>query len=490
MTYRVNVPKVDSDDNASLDDLVVDVNAALAVAVDVTVLGDPSAATTDLTGRVVADTDGERIRFVGVDDSEFSIAAISDAAVTGLGLATQVSSSGGFVKRNDVTQFAFDLSNDPLAQSSSYTDLTIDNPQDVDWYRFNLADIAADGSRVVLESDSQLDGLDLALFAEDGITGIGEAAVLELSPDLPDSDSSNNTLETATDLDAIQAIENLGRIRGLSLHEATDEDFYRFSLPNTFSGYELAFFVGEIGNELLDLTDQVIDEANPEVLPDIQTLGRVVGMQLGNLDDVDVFHFTLSDAALETDRIDLVKGSQFDRLRIELLDASDQVLATAEAVGTDTLSVRLVGDDGLGLAAGDYKIRVLRDRDNNAINLLKTSADDPLAMALLVANDTPDGPPAGTVLRSSVDVNGQVIRVNLDGLAGGEYILKVSTTEVPARYELAPRVGPEGQAVIDLAGRQRTTLDLSGLAADTSYLLRVSFSQSGPDDLRPNGGSG
>ena len=66
-------------------------------------------------------------------------------------------------------------------------------------YRFSLANPPGPAARVVLESASDLDGLELARVNADG-TATDPSAVLELSRDRTDEGASHNTLATAFQL--------------------------------------------------------------------------------------------------------------------------------------------------------------------------------------------------------------------------------------------------------------------------------------------------
>ena len=56
----------------------------------------------------------------------------------------------------------------PLTESTSFTGLTIDNPDDVDWYRFSRGRSPGGNARLTLSTASDLDGLVLALFEVTG----------------------------------------------------------------------------------------------------------------------------------------------------------------------------------------------------------------------------------------------------------------------------------------------------------------------------------
>jgi hypothetical protein len=145
--------------------------------------------------------------------------------------------------RNDAPESAFYLSQDPFAApypanevalpgSTTFSGLNIDNPDDVDWYKFSIADDNGDGkvgagALLTLGSVSDNDGLEIALFATDG-TAVLESGVLQLSRDFTDvGGSPANTTASAFGLPAVQS---LGRASGLTIHDAQDVDVFRFEL--------------------------------------------------------------------------------------------------------------------------------------------------------------------------------------------------------------------------------------------------------------------
>ena len=140
-------------------------------------------------------------------------------------------------RRNDIPDRAFDLvavaQNDgslSLTQSTTFVGLTIDNPNDVDWYQFALS--ATDDAQLSLSSASSIDGLSLQVFGPSD-QGLPLADGTIVAPvvttlDLGDADSASN--DTISNAFVIEAIEDVARVTGATLHDANDVDFYRFEL--------------------------------------------------------------------------------------------------------------------------------------------------------------------------------------------------------------------------------------------------------------------
>ena len=263
-------------------------------------------------------------------------------------------------KRNDLPEFATLVADDKNATTPVLTanrtldGLTIDNPNDADWFRFHLASAAATGASIVLSSASDLDGLTLQLVKvnADGTTSTAGEFSVAFSQDATEAGAGHDTLATALDLKDENAIQNLFRLRGLSIHDTADVDFFSFTLN-----------------------------------------------EIGGADD----------------SIGLLKADEDDLLQLTLLDANG-IAVTGEPITT------------------------------------------PLS-----------------------------IKRSLQGLTAGKYYLRVSTLGDPARYELVAHVGigdnPAtdtvderrylGNVVLDLSGRNSSTLDLTGVTAG-DYLLKVS----------------
>ena len=111
----------------------------------------------------------------------------------------------------------------PISNSVRFSGFTVDNPDDQDWYEFVLANVPPDSARLILNSISSSDGLELALFEDDG-TPINMESVLQLGRDRTDlSDVPANSIDTAFPLPSIQG---LGRVAGLTIHNAGDIDVF------------------------------------------------------------------------------------------------------------------------------------------------------------------------------------------------------------------------------------------------------------------------
>ncbi|HEY4634386.1 MAG TPA: calcium-binding protein, partial [Candidatus Limnocylindrales bacterium] len=183
--------------------------------------------------------------------------------------------------RNDVAETAFALSAAPLAASSRFTGLTIDSPEDVDWYRFTLANAPAEGSRVTLNSRSDLDGLDIALFNVGG-TDPETSGLLQIGRDRTDlAAAPANGVETAFQLPAVQ---NIGRVTGLTVHSPGDVDVFRFTLDRAgIPGDRVNLVLESVDDqtliELLDSTGNLIEAgvASAPLVRSVSLAGRAAG---------------------------------------------------------------------------------------------------------------------------------------------------------------------------------------------------------------------
>ena len=140
-------------------------------------------------------------------------------------------------RRNDVVDRAFDLvasvqddGTEALTSSTSFLGLTIDSPNDIDWFRFALA-VTKDAS-LSLESLSDTDGLSFVIYeaSSQGFElpdGTFMAPVLT-QPDRIDQNEVGN--DTLSDAFLLEDIKELQQITGLSLSDSSDVDFFRFEL--------------------------------------------------------------------------------------------------------------------------------------------------------------------------------------------------------------------------------------------------------------------
>ena len=136
-----------------------------------------------------------------------------------------------FDQRNDTQASAYVLGNPTLDQTATYAGLTIDNPDDVDWFKFVLAHTPGANAKLTLDSQSSQDGLVLSLFDTNtaAATAVGAGAV-QLGRDRTDQDTTHDTIETAW---ALPAVQSIGRVTGLTIDTAADVDMFKIELTPT-----------------------------------------------------------------------------------------------------------------------------------------------------------------------------------------------------------------------------------------------------------------
>ena len=247
--------------------------------------------------------------------------------------------------RNDDPNAAFDLTSavgslpvaGQLNQGVQFTGLTIDNPNDEDWYRFALADPT--GAQLTLDSISVLDRLSMEVYgpALDGFeladgTKIAPVATLRDKGDL--SPASNDTLPGALYIDDIRS---LARIDGATLHSAADVDYYQFTLG---------------------AGDAV---GSPKVRLVTQSLGGDLTLELLNTSGAAVGSVTEVDGVWIADLTGLAPDDYV--LRVTGQTASRyELVPLIGPTGTNTLELDVVGAPVLdlsGLVAGtNYWLRV------------------------------------------------------------------------------------------------------------------------------------
>src|SRR5438094_895578 len=423
-------------------------------------------------------------------------------------------------RRNDTPPTAYVLSNPgapapapdqipALTGSVSFTGLTIDNPEDADWYRIRPG-VNAPAATLNLSSDSARDGLEVALFEAGvdgavadlnittmvihGATALGFSAdqvasdtlVLEatnpgpvngqLGADLsvtldvtrPDGTLTTLTLALAAAATADNdALDDLAADLDARLRQALAANgFGSGAVVVTAQGSHLRFSAPltptlQLSRDRTDLGGTHDTIATAYTIDAVETLARVTGLTIhqgpsgADPGDVDVFKFSLFRAGIAGDRINLVKTATGDQLRLELLDGAGIVIRS------DTASAPLV----------------VEVKDAGAVtNVL--------------------GPITTT---GSLETN-----ISLDPLAAGTYFVKLSGTTSPTAYELKPgtratdrtitetvtttglvrqeirTIRTFGQTELDLSAQQRTALDLSrlftvtgGSASSKEYLIRV-----------------
>ncbi|MBI4579875.1 MAG: hypothetical protein HY718_09245, partial [Planctomycetes bacterium] len=211
--------------------------------------------------------------------------------------------------RNDDPQDAFDLG--AVSSTATFTGLTIDNPEDADWYLFTLgfapqagdtlrlAGLTAQDSLMVQVRDTAdnlygqgtvdpatgLVAIDLAaLRLQAGVpyrlhvTTDREPTVYDVSfviVTTPDLAEANDTQGAAFELEEFQFVS---RLTGLNLHTAGDVDWFQFTLPQGGGVMdEITLVPGGAGAFQMDLVDQggaTIKSAVGNKLADLSALAE------------------------------------------------------------------------------------------------------------------------------------------------------------------------------------------------------------------------
>ncbi len=139
-------------------------------------------------------------------------------------------------RRNDQAIRSFELvratgsTGTALNTSVIFSGLTIDNPNDVDWYRASFSVTA--GATLSLGSLALTDGLSLQIYGvySNGLP-VGNnnliAPILTVRDQADAGTASNNTQATAF---VLSALPSLQQVTGLTLHTSADVDYYQFSL--------------------------------------------------------------------------------------------------------------------------------------------------------------------------------------------------------------------------------------------------------------------
>ncbi|MEQ1831288.1 MAG: hypothetical protein ABL921_35405, partial [Pirellula sp.] len=194
--------------NASFNDLVADVNAALAE--------------NGLSNLVVASNVNGKLAISTRDIADVSLAidAVNSVALNQLGL-----SSGQATTRANVKSLAI-------------TNLTLDNPSDVDWYKLQFPGTTA---TISSNSASALDALSLKLYTGTTInsTLVSAQYAYDLAERTVDANgyvSNNNDVPNRAyplRADPLDDLSTVNSIEGLTFHQASDVDWFDFALPNS-----------------------------------------------------------------------------------------------------------------------------------------------------------------------------------------------------------------------------------------------------------------
>ena len=396
----------------------------------------------------------------------------------------------GLPPRNDTRQTAYSLVTDALAESARFTGFTIDSPEDVDWYTFRLAAAPNADSRLTLTSKSDLDGLSLQLFGSDG-TAL-DAGLLQVGRDRIDLQAV--AADTPASAFLLPAVQNLGRVTGLSIHSQLDADVFRFTLDREgVAGDRVNLLRESIDDqtiiELLDLAGNVIQAgiATAPLVRSVELAGRAAGdylVRVRTLGALSRYSLVFQVPALQ-------------KFESSISGATNDTKETALDLGA-LHNFPLV--TGLNLApAGQDWFAFSLARDGSAsdrIDLVKALSSNTFTLEVLKLDGTPALDENGDLL-VVIDLSATTRSVSLNHLAAGNYLLKVTSASGGA-YSLKPgdkvternivesqtsgglmrteirTVRDFGETQLDLSGKQTTFLDLSGLQAGVDYFLRVS----------------
>lgn len=313
--------------------------------------------------------------------------------------------------RNDNADTAYFISDTPfdappdnqtvLSQNAVLSGFTMDSPDDVDFFRFTLLGVPEETARIALESASDLDGLELALYAarpeeiDDHSTRLTALDVgsydslpiiTEASIDTGEEDWFRITLDRtgvvgdiivlradagvtltlvdAFDAEIASATADADGVARISLNGLAGADYFvRVSGVAAPTLYELFFLSGapaafqsgvlQLGVDRTDLADPFNTVQNAFPLPDVTSISRATGLTIHDPTDVDVFEFTLNRKGVGGDRVNLLKTALDDQLTIKLMNAAGITLVASEETAPLVLSLSLEG-----LAAGTYYIEV------------------------------------------------------------------------------------------------------------------------------------
>ncbi|MCY2989541.1 MAG: hypothetical protein NTY19_16945, partial [Planctomycetota bacterium] len=335
----------------------------------------------------------------------------------------------------------------------------------------SIYDLLTDINAALAEALAQA-GVDLDIMAgqQDGRITVSCATLsrhvpLEIRADADDpaltalhfADSQNyNSQSNAFPL---ATIEDIAQVPGLSLHDAADVDWFRFTL----SYAESARLVGSadvasngrlLAGSIAEFSVKINDESPVAVSVSYEQMQTNASVD----DLVTDLNAALAAAGLADE---VVAGRIGNKLTLSVVEpCSDATLSLVNLNATTVGELHFAeGQQALPVAAID-----LRSLDNGA-------GDLPVAMSLEVY-----GRLGGGRLRSGAEEADGITHLDLSGLKRGEYWLRVapsSTNPQPGRYELFPQIGLTGNSRVEFFGAAQTVLSLNGLSAATTYWLEV-----------------
>jgi len=148
--------------------------------------------------------------------------------------------------RNDTTATAYGLGDEAINASTAFTDLTIDSPDDVDWYRFRLAAQPGAGAELRLGSLSDDDAMVANLYVDSDGDGSWEGFAQSVSGTL---DLSG--LSAGTDYLVELASDRVPTVYSLTFRLASGEDPEAVAMATQRQTVRRDVLLGNTGNDVL-----------------------------------------------------------------------------------------------------------------------------------------------------------------------------------------------------------------------------------------------
>ena len=211
-------------------------------------------------------------------------------------------------QRNDTPANAFDLGT--VASSTIFTGLTLDSPQDEDWYAFRPGSTPRLGDTIAIAGLSRNDRLKLQI-----------------------RDTADKLLGSVdADLETGRASLDLGAL-GLQSGVIYRLRVFSDQVP---TAYDIGFSMVDTG----DLAEPNDTQATAFEIDEFEHLSRVSGLALRSASDVDFYRFQLSANGRDQDRIRLQSLTGGATLTMQLLDQSGDGAEDLRCVGPDHRSHR------------------------------------------------------------------------------------------------------------------------------------------------------
>ncbi|MCA9140253.1 MAG: hypothetical protein KDB00_25960, partial [Planctomycetales bacterium] len=341
------------------------------------------------------------------------------------------------IHRNDTPEQAFDLGTITFNKGKRFLGLTLDSPEDEDWYRFSLAvDAFADELLTLKSLGGQYDRMTVEIFA----------------PSQFDAPGANPDPLLRVDANAQETRLALGAMSTTPL--SAGEYLLRIASDRIPTRYELEF-ARQSGFQQFDDNDSVetavavesLVDRDKQRVADVRKLDRITGLEL-NGDDVDWFSFELSEP------------TNSDAILVTVLNSTASVKAT----------VYRNGDSGPEMIVDEVDLAA------EGLHRLLPAANGQLELPLHFTSFVRDENDAIVVTPAGRQLT------QVERLPAGKYFLVVefddSTVEPNAklaRYDVEWLIGDQGRSVVDLAtvaGDDPEAVDLSSPLLDQSLERR------------------